>query len=183
MTQPSYDPTLASVAPVPGLRSGSWRLDPARSSVEFQVRHFYGLMTVKGHFDRYNGTLDLDAQPAVELTVDADSLDTKLAKRDAHLRSAEFFDIAKHPQVRFVSDSIEHNGETARVHGTLHAAGRRLPVDVDATLREAGDELEIEAVARVDHRELGMTWSPLGIVRAPSTLIVRGRLVRTAAPR
>jgi polyisoprenoid-binding protein YceI len=175
--------TPAPVTPGPDLRSGSWRLDPARSSVEFHVRHFYGLMTVKGHFDRYDGRLDLDAQPAVELTLDGDSLDTKMAKRDAHLRSAHFFDIANHPQVRFVSDSIELNGETARVHGTLHAAGRQVPVDVEATLREAGDELDIEAVAHVDHRELGMTWSPLGIVRAPSELIVRGRLVRTGAQR
>ena len=60
--------------------SGTWRLDPARSSVEFHVRHFYGLMTVKGAFNRYGGTLKLDSPRAVELTIDADSLDTKLAK-------------------------------------------------------------------------------------------------------
>lgn len=176
-------PTPTSAGHAPALRSGTWRLDPTRSSVEFHVRHFYGLMTVKGHFDRYEGTLDLDAGPAAELTIDADSLDTKIAKRDAHLRSADFFDIANHPQVRFVSESVDLNGEAVTARGTLHAAGRDVPVEVDATLREAGDELEVEATAHVDHRKLGMTWSPLGILRAPSKLIVRGRLVRADAQR
>jgi polyisoprenoid-binding protein YceI len=68
--------------------SGTWRLDPTDSAVEFHVRHFYGLMTVKGHFDRYEGTLDLHARPAITLTIEADSLDTDQAKRDKHLRSA-----------------------------------------------------------------------------------------------
>ena len=60
--------------------TGAWRLDPGRSSVEFHVRHFYGLMTVKGRFGDYEGALDLDAVPAVELTIQAASLDTRLAK-------------------------------------------------------------------------------------------------------
>src|ERR687896_2145723 len=94
---------IPSATPTADLATGAWRLDPARSSVEFHVRHFYGLMTVKGHFDRYHGTLQLNEQPAVELVIDADSLDTKLARRDEHLRSAAFFDVAKHPQVRFGS--------------------------------------------------------------------------------
>ena len=141
-----------SVAATADRATGAWRLDPARSSVEFHVRHFYGLMTVKGHFERYDGTLQLNGRPAVELVIDADSLDTKQAKRDEHLRSAEFFDGAKHPQIRFESDDV---------------------------LREIDGELELEASALADHRKLGMTWSPLGILRAPSKLIVRGRLVRT----
>src|ERR1700733_8244048 len=77
-TNPTTPPT-----PVSELATGTWRLDPSRSSVEFHVRHFYGLMTVKGHFDRYEGTVALGAEPAVQLTIDADSLDTKNAKRDA----------------------------------------------------------------------------------------------------
>jgi polyisoprenoid-binding protein YceI len=171
--------TTDSGSSVPDQRSGVWRLDPSRSSVEFHVRHFYGLVTVKGRFDRYQGTLKLGAQPVVELTIDADSLDTKMAKRDKHLRSADFFDVANHPQVQFVSDSVTLDGETLKVRGELHAAGRHVPVDVEATLRSAGDDLEVEATTLVDQRELGMTWSPVGITRAPSTLIVSGRLVRT----
>ncbi len=65
----------------------------------------------------------------------------------------------------------------------LHAAGRHVPVDVEAAVREVGSELEVEATTLVDHRELGLTWSPLGIMRSPSKLIVRGRLSRTEATR
>lgn len=158
--------------------SGRSRLDPAHSSAEFHVRHFYGLMTVKGHFDRFEGTLNLDGEPTIELTIDADSLDTKKAQRDKHLRSADFFDVEAHPQVRFVSDIDTLDGEKLTVRGQLHAGGATVPLAFDAALQPVDGELEVEAVTQVDHRELGMTWSPLGILRAPCTLIVRGRLVR-----
>jgi polyisoprenoid-binding protein YceI len=160
------------------LTSGTYRLDPADSSVEFHVRHFYGLMTVKGHFDRYDGTLDLhQPQAAVTLTIEADSLDTNHKQRDKHLRSKDFFDIEHHPQVRFVSDSAALNGNVLQVHGHLHAAGKAIPLDLDARITEADGQPRIEATTTADHRELGMTWSPLGILRSPSKLIVRGRLI------
>jgi len=108
----------------------------------------------------------------------AASLYTKQAKRDEHLRSKDFFDVENHPQVRFISESAEPDGDTLRVQGQLEAAGRSIPLVFDATVREVDGELEIEAVTEADHRELGMTWSLLGIMRAPSKLIVRGRLVR-----
>jgi polyisoprenoid-binding protein YceI len=161
-----------------GVEQTRWRLDPARSSVEFHVRHFYGLMTVHGRFDRYQGSLDLSARPAVELVVDAESLDTKLKQRDKHLRADDFFDVVNHPQVRFEADAATLDGNTLKARGLLYAAGKQIPLDVDATVTPVGDEFEIEATAIADHRELGMTWSPLGILRAPSKLIVRGRLVR-----
>jgi len=164
--------------PAAPITAGAWRLDPARSSVAFHVRHFYGLMTVKGEFADYEGTVDLGATPAVELTIEATSLDTKLAKRDEHLRSEDFFDVERHPQVRFVSERAELDGDKLSVRGQLHAAGWQVPLELDATVREIDGELEIEAVTEADHRELGMRWSPLGILRAPSKLIVRGRLVR-----
>ena len=174
-TTPDPSSTAAS-----DLASGVWHLDPSRSSVEFHVRHFYGLVTVKGHFDRYEGTLGLASQPAVQLTIDADSLDTGNAKRDKHLRSSDFFNVEDHPQVRFVSDSAELQDGTLSVHGQLHAAGKQVPLDLDATVNRVDGEPEIEAVTHADHRALGMTWSPLGILRAPSKLIVRGRLIRQA---
>jgi polyisoprenoid-binding protein YceI len=162
------------------IATGHWRLDPAQSSVSFHVRHFYGLMTVKGSFARYEGTLELAADPAIELTIDAASLDTKQRKRDEHLRSADFFDVANHPEVRFVSDSVRVDGDSLMASGRLTAAGRGIPLNVEATLRDTGidDELELEATVQADHRALGMTWSPLGILRSPSTLIVKGRLVK-----
>jgi polyisoprenoid-binding protein YceI len=161
----------------PGIQRTRWRLDPKRSSVEFHVRHFYGLMTVRGRFERFEGTLELRSDPAVRLTIDATSLDTKQKKRDQHLRSADFFDVELHPQVQFISDRATLEGGRLNVHGELHAAGRTIPLDLDATLSYMDGELDVQAVTHADHRELGMTWSPLGILRAPSKLIVSGHLV------
>jgi polyisoprenoid-binding protein YceI len=161
------------------LAKGTWILDPARSSVEFRTRLIYGVIgTVKGGFTSYAGTLDLDARPAIELTIDAGSIDTGKGKRDEHLRSSDFFDAEEHPTVRFESEAAALDGETLHVTGTLHAAGCSAPLDVTATVRPVGEEFEIAAAAAVDPRALGMTWSPLGMVRGPATLAVRGRLVR-----
>lgn len=160
------------------LASGAWRLDPALSSVEFHVPHFWGLITVKGHFERYEGTLDLQSEPAVELTIEADSLQTGNRKRDQHLRSADFFDVEHHPQVRFVSETAALENTTLTVRGLLHAAGRSIPLELDATVHNVEGGVEIEAATRAPHHELGMTWSPLGVARPHSTLIVKGRLVR-----
>ena len=111
------------------LATGTWRLDPARSSVEFHVRHLYGLITVTGRFDRYQGSLDLSARPAVELVIDAESLDTKRKQRDEHLRSDDFFDVVNHPQVRFSADAVTLGGNALKTRGRLYAAGRHIPLD------------------------------------------------------
>ena len=70
------------------IENARWQIDPGRSSVEFRVPNLYGLQTVKGRFERYEGTLDLHTEPAIELTIDADSVNTNNAQRDKHLRSA-----------------------------------------------------------------------------------------------
>src|SRR5215211_2786401 len=67
----------------PRIETTRWRIDPTRSSVKFHVKGFWGMQTVKGHFARYHGTLDLAAQPAIELVIEADSLDTKQEARRA----------------------------------------------------------------------------------------------------
>jgi polyisoprenoid-binding protein YceI len=155
-----------------------WRIDPQRSSVEFRVPHFYGLLKVKGKFESFTGTLDLTGEPEVELTIDADSVQTKQKARDKHLRSPDFFHTEKHPSVRFTSHASKLTGERLHVQGRLEAAGHLVPLDLEAVLQPVGDELEVFAETKVDQRELGMTWSPLGIARTPSTLIVKGRLVK-----
>jgi polyisoprenoid-binding protein YceI len=159
------------------LQNTRWRIDPARSSVEFHTPTFWGLLTVNGHFERYDGTLDLRRQPAIELTIEAASLDTKNNMRDKHLRSGDFFDVENHPQVRFVSDSAGLDGERLTVSGRLYAAGTSMPLDVGATLRSVDGELEVDAIAYADHPELGMSNGILAMIRTPSELIVRGRLV------
>ena len=100
---------------------------------------------MKGKFERYDGTLALYTEPVIELTIDAASLNTNNGKRDTHLRSGDFFDVANHPQVRFVSDSATLSGHQLKVRGHLHGAGKSIPVDLDATVSSVGDELEVEA--------------------------------------
>ena len=156
---------------------GSWQLDSQRSSVEFRARKFWGLVTVKGHFNGFEGRLDLSADPAFELTIDAASVQTGIRKRDQHLRSADFFDAENHPRVRFVSDSVDLRGETLKVRGTLFARGRSIPISVDAQVHQIEGELEIKAATTAPHRELGMTWSPLGLIRPYSELFVKAHLI------
>src|SRR4051794_36502506 len=89
-----------------------WRIDPARSTVGFEISGFWGgLVKVRGRFARYTGTLDLRRDPAVELTIDADSIDTENARRDKHLRSDDFFGVEANPQLRFLSHSATLDGE------------------------------------------------------------------------
>ncbi|HTP22084.1 MAG TPA: YceI family protein [Solirubrobacteraceae bacterium] len=164
----------------PALEKTRWRIDPARSQVEFRTPTFWGMMTVKGHFERYEGTLDLRQEPAIELTIEAASLNTNNNMRDEHLRSSDFFDAENHPQVRFVSSSATLDGERLAVSGRLYAAGTSVPLDVDARLRPVDGELEVEATASADQFELGMSHGMLGMIRTPCELTVRGRLVSAA---
>ena len=160
--------------------STRWKLDPSRSTVEFRVRHFWGLITVSGRFDRFDGSLSVspDGTRQIELTIDADSIHTDRARRDTHLRAADFFNVSDHPQVRFRSTRVvdEGDGRLLRVAGELEAAGKRIPLTFDAVVRTPDDGLEFEATTTADQRALGMTWSPLGILRTPSTLHVNARL-------
>ena len=158
--------------------SRRWAVDPRRSTVEFRVPTFWGLSTVVGHFDHFEGSYgrDDDDVPAIDLTIDAESLDTGNETRDRHLRAERFFDVAEHPQVRFGSTLIRQREGTLAMNGQLEAAGGRVPVALEATVREEGDQLEIEATTLVDQRELGMTYSPLGMIRGPATLHVKVRL-------
>jgi polyisoprenoid-binding protein YceI len=157
---------------------GRWRLDPSRSRVEFRARTLWGLAPVKGHFDRYEGSLDLQRTPAIELTIDAASLNTGIDFRDRHLRSEDFFHVEHHPQVRFVSDSATLEDERLKVHGRLYAAGKSLPIELEGSLRPVGDELEVDARTHGDHRKLGMSHGLLGMIPTPSELIFHGRLVQ-----
>jgi polyisoprenoid-binding protein YceI len=155
---------------------GPWELDPQHSMVEFRIGHFWSLATVRGHFDDYTGRLDLGADPAIELTIDAASLQTGNRKRDQHLRSADFFDTENHPTVRFVSDSVVLEDDKLTVRGRLFARDRSIPLELDAQVREVAEGLEIEAATGAAHRELGMSWSPLGMIPSHSELLVTGRL-------
>ncbi|MGI8507646.1 MAG: YceI family protein [Solirubrobacteraceae bacterium] len=172
--------TLPIIDHAPQRLAGTrWRLDPSASSAEFQVPHFWGLVTVTGHFERLDGRLEIDEsrQLQMTLTIDPASLHTGIGKRDKHLRSAAFFDTQNHSEVRFRSTSVSNAGEHQfRVEGELEVAGERVPLQLDPMIHQTDDQLDIEATTTVDQRKLGMTWSPLGMTRTPATLTVHVRL-------
>lgn len=157
-----------------------WSVDLDESSAEFSVRTFWGLTTVHGRFDRFDGSYEIGpAGTTIELTIDADSLDTGNGTRDKHLRSSSFFDVGEHPLVRFTSTRVHTvAGGVLHVAGHLEAAGRRVLLEFPATVRPVDGGLDIEATTTVDQRRLGMSSGTLGMIRRPVTLHVKSHLSR-----
>ena len=150
-----------------------WTADPSRTAVEFEVEHFWGLHTVRGHFRTFGGAYVVrpGGGSAIELEIDAASVDTGCAARDKHLRSADFFGAEEHPQVRFASTRVTGLGSgRVRVSGELEAAGTRVPLAFDASVRLIGGDLELEATTTVDQSRFGMVDGPLRNVARPTTL-------------
>lgn len=158
-----------------------WAVGREKTTVEFAVKTFWGLTVVHGRFDRFEGSYEIGPEGAsIELTIDADSLDTGNKKRDEHLRAANFFDIAEHPQVRFMSTHIGETGDgTLHVEGELRAAGKVVPLEFDTTVRQVGHGLEVEATTAVDPRQFEMSSGPLGMIRGQATLRVKAQLEAT----
>lgn len=160
-----------------------WVLDPTRSTVEFSVPTYWGRKIVDGRFTEFDGdyTIREDGR-ALELTIDADSLDTGNRLRDKHLRGADFFGAEEHPHVRFTAENmVDVKPGLLQVSGELEAAGKSIPVELEASVHDLGDELELEATTTVDQRRLGMTHSPLGMLGVGAALHVRARLVEAPA--
>jgi polyisoprenoid-binding protein YceI len=157
-----------------------WTVDGDETAVEFAVKTFWGLMTVRGHFDRFDGSYEVGPSgTTIELTIDADSLDTGNATRDKHLRATDFFHVVAHPQVRFTSTRVHHvTSGILHVVGQLEAAGKVVPLEFAATVRQLDDALEVEATTTIDQRQLGMSSGRLGMIRPPTTLHVKARLSR-----
>ena len=160
--------------------STRWTVDANETSVEFAVKTFWGLKTIHGRFDRFEGSYEVRPDgTTIELRVDADSLDTGHATRDKHLRSTDFFDVVEHPQVRFTSTRVHHvTDDILHVVRRLEAAGEVVLLEFPATVRRLGDALEIEATTTIDQRQLGMSTGRLGMIRSPATLHVDARLSR-----
>lgn len=156
-----------------GAATGTWTLDPATSSIAVAVRHFWGLITVRGTFASASGRADVDADGTItaSLEVDAASIDTKNKKRDAHLRSDEFFDAQNHPTITFTTTDVTVvDDTTVRVAGVVNAGGADQTTTFDATLAADGNRATVTTEVVVDHKALGMTWSPMGMTK-PTTLL------------
>ena len=114
-----------------------YKIDPAASAIEFQVKQFLG--TVKGKFSKFRGTIDLDrehpARSNVTATIQVRSIDTAIAKRDEHLRSAEFFNVTKYPEITFQSKSVKQTGtDTGDIVGELAMHGVKKEITLHVKL-------------------------------------------------
>lgn len=114
-----------------------YKIDPAHSTIGFKVHQY--LTTVNGKFTRFSGTVDVDLdhpeKSSVVAKIDTASIDTRIAKRDAHLRSAEFFNVAKYPEITFRSSSVKRTGEnTGDITGDFTMHGVTKPIVLHAKL-------------------------------------------------
>ena len=164
---------------------GSWELDPAGSHADFYVKHFWGAVTVHGWFERVDGegTVTPDGDVTGRLAIDAASVQTRNGQRDRHLRSGDFFDVERHPQVAVeVTDARPAAEATLVARGALEAAGHRVPVELAVSVEDATpDAVTLRGEVTVDRTRLGMTWSPLGMASKQARLSATLRFVRAAA--
>ncbi len=148
----------------------TWTIDPVHSVAEFKVKHMM-ISSVKGHFAGIRGTLTLDAEDVtrsrVEASLDAASIATGDAQRDAHLKSADFFDAGKFPVLSLVSGRIARRDEgSLDVAGdlTIHGVTREVVFTVDGPSEPARDpwgseRIGLEATAKINRRDFGLNWN------------------------
>lgn len=167
------------------VETGTWQLDPSATTVALRHKTFWGLVTVKGTFDAVtgNGEVRPDGSAVGTITLDVASLDTRSAKRDEHLRSADFFDAANHPEITFSVRSAElRDGDTVHVVGQLTVRGISRPKTFTARLVGADAEaLTLDAEFTVDREQFGLGWNQLGMIRGLTTVAGTLRFTRTAA--
>jgi polyisoprenoid-binding protein YceI len=144
-----------------------WNLDPSHSSIEFAVRHM-GLSTVRGRFTEFDAEIESDSEGApthVELTIDVASITTGDENRDNHLRSGDFFDVEKHPKIRFVSTNVEEQGDSYQLEGDLTIRGTTKPVTLDVDLAPARPDpfgnlrAAVVAEGEINRKDWGLTWN------------------------
>src|SRR6266542_43385 len=145
-----------------------WDIDTSHSAIHFWVRHMV-ISKVHGRFAKWSGAIELDEQDpsrsSVEVRIDAASIDTQVADRDAHLRSADFLDVARYPHLSFRSTRIEKIGQGYRVTGELELHGIAREVTLDAEFAGTGkdpwgnERAGFSAKAALDRREFGLVWN------------------------
>jgi polyisoprenoid-binding protein YceI len=133
------------------LPTGAWKVDPVHSSVEFQVKHL-GIATVKGRFNEFEGTLEIGAGGArASGSVEVASIDTREPQRDAHLRSADFFEVESFPRIEFASTAIRPLDEDEfEIDADLTIHGVTRPVTLRAVFE--GAETDPQGNERVCER-------------------------------
>ena len=148
----------------------TWNIDPAHSAAEFKAKHMM-ISNVKGQFAKVTGTLTLDefdlSRSRVEALIEASSLETRDAQRDAHLKSADFFDVEKFPTLSFKSTGIRlvKDGELA-IEGdlTIRDVTRKVVFSVEGPTPPAKDpwgntRVGVSATTKISRKDFGLTWN------------------------
>jgi polyisoprenoid-binding protein YceI len=150
--------------------AATWELDPAHSGVEFSVRHMM-VSTVKGRFEKVKGTVELDekdvTKSTVEVTIDLSSVNTNEPKRDGHLKSPDFFDVAKFPSASFKSTKVQKAGKNKlKVTGDLSLHGVVKPVvlevegPTDSFKTPFGTTVRgVHATGKLDRKDFDIGWN------------------------
>jgi polyisoprenoid-binding protein YceI len=147
----------------------TWKIDPAHSQAGFTIRHM-GISNVYGRFGNVNGEIKLDPQDltkaSINATVDTTTVDTGVAQRDTHLKSADFFEVTKYPTMTFVSKSISHAGDGYDVVGdlTLHGVTKPVTLHVDEPSKEqTGPDGKLHrgfsGSTTIHRQDFGLVWN------------------------
>jgi len=156
--------SLAAPASCSTAQASAWELDPAATRIAFSVKNL-SVAYVTGTFRLASGRVVLDdgdlSRGTIEAVIDAGSIDTDEPKRDAHLRSADFLDVARYPTIAFRSTRIEQvDGDHWKVTGTLTLRGTTRPVVLDVQGSPAeGGHASAHASTTIDRRDFGITYS------------------------
>jgi polyisoprenoid-binding protein YceI len=164
MTNSPFDPATTVIEDI----AGDYTLDVAHTRLGFSARHAM-VTTVRGAFKDFEGTAHVDtANPAnskVELTIKADSIDTGVADRDAHLRSGDFFEVETYPELTFVSTEVSRDGDDWTITGDLTVKGVTKPVTIEfestGSARDPFGNLRIgfEGHTTLSRKDWGLTWN------------------------
>jgi len=143
---------------------GTWSVDPSHSNLEFSVKHL-GIATVRGSFNEFEGSLDLESGRATG-TVQVASVDTNDETRDAHLRSGDFFDAERHPELSFESTAIRPLDEDSfEIEGELTMRGVTNPIVLRGELQGTetdpwgNERIGLEVTGQLERSDWGMTFN------------------------
>jgi len=164
MADNTFDPATTVITDI----KGDYALDPTHSRLGFSTRHAM-VTTVRGQFKDFAGEAVVDtANPAaskVEVKIQATSVDTGVADRDGHLRSADFFDVETYPEITFVSTDVERDGDDWTITGDLTIKGVAKPVTIEfestGSARDPFGNLRVgfEGATTINRKDWGLTWN------------------------
>jgi polyisoprenoid-binding protein YceI len=163
-----------------GRLAGSWTLDAARSQVRLATKSMWGMVPVKGVFGEVSGsgTVTGSGEVTGTLTVAAGSIDTKMKKRDDHLRSADFFDASNYPEITFSVEGISPTAGGITVAGALTVRGTTRPVSFGAAVSGDDSAVTLDAEVPVNRADYGLTFNQLGMMAMKSMITIHAVFTR-----